>query len=409
MNTKRKHSDGKIWSLEQAVAEMDRLRDELDRARVEAAQISKVKDDFLSRISHELRTPLNAIMGIGELLWGTGLNDTQSNYLSMIRESTAQLLRLVNEILDFSELHDDGATRQPENFSLRDTFEPAFVQFRLKAREKGLHLFVHIDSDLPDRVRGVPRWIFQIISALVDNAVKFTDHGEVLIQMYSVDVKGDAFTLCICVTDTGIGVPKQEQQRIFQKFITAHESQKYGGIGMGLALAEKLVNSLGGKIWVDSKLYLGSTFYVRLPMVMAKQPDLRPVEVTANGPFRILLAEDEPVNRFTTVQLLNKQGHHIESVSNGRQALEALVREPFDLVLMDISMPEMDGLEATQAIRSGQLAGVDPNIPVIALTALVMPSDRQRCLAVGMDAYVAKPVETQKLQDVMTKVISDRQ
>ncbi|HDQ41610.1 MAG TPA: response regulator [Desulfonatronum sp.] len=396
-------------TIEQAVEEIHRLGSELNRARAEAAQVSKIKDDFLSRISHELRTPLNAIMGIGELLWETGLDETQANYFSMIRESTSQLIRLVDEILDFSEMHDDAASRIPEVFSFRDTFEPAFVQFRLKAQEKGLYLFVHVDPDLPELVRGVPRWIFQIISALVDNAVKFTDHGDVLLRLYPLDFQDNAFTLCLCVTDTGIGVPKEEQQRIFQKFTTVHDSAKYSGIGMGLALAEKLVSRLGGRIWVDSELYLGSTFYVSLPMEMAAKSHAHSAETVAGRTLRILLAEDEPVNQFTTVELLKKEGHFIKAVENGRLALEALSRDSFDLVLMDISMPEMDGLEAAQAIRSGQISHVDPDIPIIALTAMVMPADSQRCMAAGMNAHVSKPVETRKLQEIMDQVLSRRQ
>lgn len=392
-------------SQDQVQGEVSRLQNELDQCRDQAARISKVKDDFLSRISHELRTPLNAIMGIGELMRETGLNDKQSQYLSMISESTSQLLRLVNEILDFSELQGDAAPYQPEEFLFRDTFEPAFVRFRLKAADKGLHLFVHVDPDLPELVRGHSRWIYQVLSALVDNALKFTDHGEVLIRLYPTKVDGQQFTLCMCVTDTGIGVSREEQLRIFQEFVMAHDSKKYGGVGMGLALAEKLVGKMGGKIWVDSELYLGSTFYVSLPLTMGVQPESR-IAAEVLGPFTILLAEDEPVNQFTTVQLLSKQGHHVEAVDNGRQALEALSQKRFDLVLMDISMPEMDGLEATDAIRSGKIPSMDPNIPIIALTALVMPSDKQRCLEAGMNAYVPKPVDTQTLEEVMGHVLS---
>lgn len=405
MQSKRDVSEDRTMDLEKAFAEIALLREELHRAKVESAQVSKMKDDFLSRISHELRTPLNAIMGIGELMQSTGLSEMQAKYLNMISESTSQLLRLVNEILDFSELQGDESRAQPEEFLFRDTFEPAFVQFRLKARNKGLDLFVHVDRDLPEAVFGFPRWIFQIMSCLVDNAIKFTDFGEVLVRLYVMECRGNDFTLCLSVTDTGIGVAKQDQERIFQKFVTAHDSKKYGGIGMGLALAEKLAGKMNGRIWVDSELYLGSTFYVSLPMTKAVRPELG-TKAVSNGPFHILLAEDEPVNQFTTVQLLSKQGHRIEAVDNGRLALEALARERYDLVLMDVSMPEMDGLEATRAIRSGKIKNVDPHIPIIALTALVMPTDKQRCLEAGMTAYVAKPVETQKLQEVMTEVVS---
>ena len=408
MNNKPRSSNAPDMTLEQALAGLEALRRELDQARLDAARVSQVKDDFLSRISHELRTPLNAIMGMGELLQATGLDQTQATYLSMISESTSQLLRLVNEILDFSDMQDQTTPRSPEEFLFRDAFEPAFVQFRLKAQAKGLHLFVHVDKDIPEFLQGYPRWIFQILSALVDNAVKFTDHGEVLIQFYPSDRKENHFTLCICVTDTGIGVPKDEQQHIFEKFITAHDSQKYGGIGMGLALAEKLVKRMHGRIWVDSQLYLGSTFYVSLPMTSVV-PVEEQAEAVISGPFTVLLAEDEPVNRFTTVQLLSKQGHHIDAVNNGRQALEALSRKKYDLVLMDISMPEMDGLEATEAIRSGDVSGVPANIPIIALTALVMPADRKRCLEAGMDAYLPKPVDTKKLEEVMGEVVARKQ
>lgn len=388
-------------------AKLARLERMHEQARQEAEENAKVRDEFLGRISHELRTPLNAIMGMSELLSGSGLDATQGSYLSMIDQSTSQLLRLVNEILDFSRLRSETEVQDQVDYTIVQDILPRLHAQEKQALEKELHYFVHVAKDLSGTLRGAPDWIAQVVGALLDNAVKFTDYGEVVVHFDRGRGRDGKSILCINITDTGIGVPRESQELIFNKLVTGPHSRRYGGLGMGLALAKELVEKMGGEIVVDSELYLGSTFSVSLPLlVLSNRPA---IPGAPRGPFSILLAEDEPVNRFMTEQLLNKHGHRVVAVEDGEQALETLAEETFDLVLMDISMPVLDGLEAAEIIRSGERRGIDKDIPIIALTAMVMPTDRQRCLAAGMDAFVTKPVETMKLNEVMHEVLASRQ
>ena len=387
-------------------AKLAKLERMLEQARREAEENVKVRDEFLGRISHELRTPLNAIMGMTELLSGTGLDETQVNYLSMIDQSTAQLLRLVNEILDFSRLRSETEAEDLVDFTITQDILPRLHAQEKQSLDKGLHFFMHVGKDASGTLHGAPDWIAQVVGALVDNAVKFTDYGEVLVHFDRSRGRNGKPVLCINVTDTGIGVPRESQGVIFNKLVTGSHSRRFGGLGMGLAVAHELVEKMGGEIVVDSELYLGSTFSVALPLPRhAARPTASEVPC---GPFSILLAEDEPVNRFMTEQLLNKHGHRVLAVEDGEQALDALAGAKFDLVLMDVSMPVLDGLEATRIIRSGERPNVDSDIPIIALTAMVMPEDRKRCLAAGMDAFVTKPVETTKLGEVMLEVLCTR-
>ncbi|PTN38423.1 response regulator [Desulfonatronum sp. SC1] len=383
------------------LARLERL---YEQARREADENAKARDVLLGRISHELRTPLNAIMGMSELLSETGLDSTQANYLSMIGTSTSQLLRLVNEILDFSRLRSEAEDEESEDYTIAGDILPRLHSHEQQALEKDLHFFVYVSPDVSGVLHGVSGWIAQVTQLLVDNAVKFTDSGEVLVQFGRGQDKNGAPTLCIKVTDTGIGIPKESQEAIFDKLVTGPHSRRFGGLGMGLAVTRELVEKMGGEIVVDSDLYLGSTFSVSLPL---PRPAIMPsISDAPRGPFSILLAEDEPVNKFMTEQLLSKHGHRVLAVDDGEQALEALSEAKFDLILMDISMPVMDGLEATRIIRSGERTGIDKDIPIIALTAMVLPVDRKRCLAAGMNAFVTKPVETSKLEEVMHEVLA---
>ncbi|WP_052812877.1 response regulator [Desulfonatronum thioautotrophicum] len=393
-------------SSDEIAVKMARLERMLENAQQESAENAKVRDEFLARISHELRTPLNAIMGMTELLSGTSLDKTQTSYLAMIDQSTSQLFRLVNEVLDFSRLQMQTQIHEAVPFTLAEDILPRLHSHQQKAVEKGLHFSIHVDPDISGTLRGFPDWILNVVGSLSDNAIKFTDYGEILVQFLRGRDKDGNPCLCITVTDTGIGVPKESQEIIFNKLVTGPHSQRFGGLGMGLAVVRELVGKMGGEIIVDSDLYLGSTFAVALPLPGIEPKKAAPAETW--GPFTILLVEDEPVNRFMTEQLLIKHGHQVHAVENGEQALEALAIERFDLVLMDISMPVMDGLEATRIIRSGERPGINKTIPIIALTAMVMPMDRQRCIAAGMDAFVTKPVESSKLETVMGDVFASR-
>lgn len=391
---------------EDVTAQLNGLKRRLEQARLEAAENARIRDDFLARISHELRTPLNVIMGMTELLADTRLDMSQSSYLSMISQASIQLQRLVNEVLDFSQLLTGLDNEEQVDFLISDEILPRLQPLEKVAHEKGVHFFTHVASEVTSAVRGIPSWIAQVVIALVDNAVKFTDYGEVLVQFAGGRDANGKPILCFSVTDTGIGVPKESQDVIFNKLVTGPHSGRYAGLGMGLAVARELVNKLGGEIRVDSELYLGSTFYVTLPLSRVAPRVAAPC--VPEGPFRILLAEDEPVNQFMTVQLLSKHGHRIAAVDNGLEALDALAGQKFDLVLMDISMPVMDGLEATQLIRSGEIPEIDRNIPIIALTAMALPVDRQRCIAAGVNAFVTKPVETARLEEMMRDVLASQ-
>ena len=373
--------------------------EKMRRAMQDAEQASLAKSEFLANMSHEIRTPMNGIIGLAELIHDTDLTPAQHDYLDGIQTSADTLLDIINDILDLSKIEAGRMALETTDLSLSDTVERVVQTLALRARDKGLEMAHRIAPDLPDALIGDSVRLKQILINLVSNAVKFTERGGITVDISSETRTEEKIDLHIAVRDTGIGIPTAKQQQIFEAFSQADSSttRQYGGTGLGLSITSHLVQMMDGRIWLESTESEGSTFHVVAQLGVQREGQQKAVRESAvpmRAPLsmRVLLAEDNEMNQKVAVGILEREGHSVTVAGNGREALEYIEREPFDVVLMDVQMPEMDGMEATGEIRRREReTGI--RLPVIGLTAHAMSGDRERCLAAGMDDYVTKPID----------------
>jgi len=431
--------------LKDNAQELEQKNEELEKALTGAREATRMKSRFLANMSHEIRTPMNGVLGMTDFLLGAGLNAEQQEYAEAIKRSADSLLALIDDILDLSRIEAGKLRLDHVDFSLPAVIAETTSLFASQARAKGVEFVSSVGAGFPEAAVGDAGRLRQVLTNLLGNAIKFTERGQVGLKSEMVSQTGDEIQLMFTVYDTGLGIPLAEQSRLFDIFTQVDESntRKYGGTGLGLAISKQLVELLRGEIGLESEPGKGSKFWFTATFGKSTRPLAAPpaatippatkVEVrvrptlapratvaksqtgtaqpaeahatpaSAQKSMRILLAEDNEINQRITLRLLQKLGLAADAVVNGREAVEALEKRNYDLVLMDCQMPDMDGFEATAVIRNREGGGRHQTI--CALTANAMDGDRERCLAAGMDDYISKPVGLEKLRNALDRWI----
>jgi two-component system, sensor histidine kinase len=382
-------------------AERDMLERRVRERTLELERANRIKDEFLANMSHEIRTPMSGVFGMIDVILRQPLPDHLRNDLELARSSASTVLSLLNDLLDLSRIEQGKLELSIRRSRIREMLERLVQTYELQAVDRDISFGLDVDDGVPELVLCDPDRLGQVLKNLLSNALKFTERGEIRMSVRRESMQGEADRLRFFVTDTGIGIPPEKAEEVFVSFTQLDPtfSKKFSGAGLGLAISRRLVELMGGEISVKSEVGMGASFSFSIRFEEARDgfaEEPKPALALADLPsLSILLAEDNPVNRLFLKRALTGAGHEVEEAENGLEALEKMAKRPFDVVLMDIQMPEMDGLEAARRIRSeGNGAS---GVPIIALTAYAMKGDRERFLRNGMDGYVTKPVDFAEL------------
>lgn len=406
--------------LAQANRELARAKDRSDQAKGQAEQANRAKSSFLATMSHEIRTPLNAVVGLADMTMGADLTPDRQDNLQAIKDSSCHLLSIIDDILDFSKIEAGRVELENLDFDLHDLLRSTVQTFRNSAVAKGLSLKLELESSIPAYVKGDPVRLRQVLNNLLGNALKFTSQGGVVLSVRPGSWKHDCsqqvnIRLLFCVGDSGVGVPPELRDEIFDSFRQADgsTSRRFGGTGLGLAICRQLVEMMGGRIWVQSGRDQGSEFFFTTVFQVGAQgkagqaPEISAEKILAVAGSVILLAEDNATNQKVGISMLQRYGYQVVAAQNGKDTIEKLRASHFDLVLMDVAMPVMGGIEAARRIRAGEAGDENLKIPILALTAHALPEIQQKCAQAGMDDFFTKPLDYVSLagliQDILTE------